>query len=231
MDNRVTEISKARGALLGAAVGDALGQPLEGHRAPGPRDIDLALAPDRDLRWTDDTALTIALAESLVDVGDLDEDRLAAAFARAWSTEPWRGFGARAATLFQAVIEGGSWRELARAAHSWGNGAAMRVAPIAVFAAGDIEHTLDLARRSALVTHTHPLGVDGAVAQAFAVASALRLGAVGRPVRLPADAGAARSRRRDARWGDARRCRLPDRTRRRCPVVGAGRSRCRPAGR
>jgi len=179
VSDRVTQRSKARGALLGAAVGDALGQPLEGHRAPGPRDIELALAPDRDLRWTDDTALTIALAESLVDAGDLDEDRLAAAFARAWSAERWRGFGARAAALLQAVEEGGSWAELARETHSWGNGAAMRVAPIAVFAAGDIEHTLDLARRSALVTHTHPLGVDGAVAQAFAVASALRPDAAG----------------------------------------------------
>jgi poly(ADP-ribose) glycohydrolase ARH3 len=55
----------------------------------------------------------------------------------------------------------------------------MRVAPVALFATGDIARTLDLARRSALVTHTHQLAVDGAVAQAFAVASALRPGVAG----------------------------------------------------
>ena len=159
----------ARGAMLGAAVGDALGRPLEGHRAPSPADVDEALA-SRDLRWTDDTALTIALAESLVESGGLDEDRLAAAFARAWRAEPWRGYGMWTASLLQAVDEGGSWRRLARAKPSWGNGAAMRVAPAAIFAAGDVDRTIDLARRSALVTHTHPLAVDGAVVQALAVA-------------------------------------------------------------
>ena len=47
-------------------------------------------------------------------------------------------------------------------------------APAAVFAAGDTERTLDLARRSARVTHAHPLGVDGAALQAGVVAFALR---------------------------------------------------------
>jgi len=63
--------SMARGALLGAAVGDALGRVLKGHRAPFAGDVDAALSP-RDLRWTDDTELAIALAESLVMYGDLD---------------------------------------------------------------------------------------------------------------------------------------------------------------
>jgi len=174
-----SDADRARGALLGAAIGDALGQPLEGHRAPGQRDIEIAMSHERDLRWTDDTALTIAFAESLVEVGGLDEDQLALAFARTWRAEPWRGYGPRAAALFESVADGGSWHELARTTRSWGNGAAMRVAPAAVFAAGNITRTLDLARRSALVTHTHPLAVDGAVVQAFAVASALRPGAAG----------------------------------------------------
>ena len=185
MDQR----SKARGALLGAALGDALGSSLEG-RTPSPSDVEAALAVSSHsldgghgpsagptLYWTDDTAMTIAFAESLVAVGDLDEDHLARTFARHWRQEPWRGYGRGTRSLLREVHEGGSWRTLAPAQFdggSYGNGAAMRVAPAAVFAAGDTERTLDLARRSARVTHAHPLGVDGAALQAGVVAFALR---------------------------------------------------------
>lgn len=53
------------------------------------------------------------------------------------------------------------------------DGAAMRVAPVALWAGGDVALAADLARRSAVVTHTHPLAIDGAAVQAAAVAMAL----------------------------------------------------------
>ncbi len=120
--------------------------------------------------------MTIALAESMVAVGDLDENHLAATFAHHWHAEPWRGYGRGTAALLRAIHGGGSWRELAPAQFdggSHGNGAAMRVAPVAIRAAGDISLALDLARRSAQVTHAHPLGIDGAALQAGVVALAL----------------------------------------------------------
>jgi poly(ADP-ribose) glycohydrolase ARH3 len=128
------------------------------------------------LSYTDDTAMTIALAVSLVAVGDLDEDHLAETFARHWHAEPWRGYGRGTASLLRAIHGGGAWRELAPAQFdggSYGNGAAMRVAPVAVRTAGDVSLALELARRSARVTHAHPLGIDGAALQAGVVALAL----------------------------------------------------------
>jgi poly(ADP-ribose) glycohydrolase ARH3 len=57
---------------------------------------------------------------------------------------------------------------------SQGNGAAMRVAPLAVLYADDTAALAEAARESARVTHAHPLGVDAAVVQAAAIAAALR---------------------------------------------------------
>ena len=170
--------SKARGALLGSALGDALGAGFEGHWAPSLAEIDEAVEARLAISYTDDTAMTIAFAQSLLAVGDLDEDNLAATFAQRWRAEPWRGYGRGTRSLLRAISEGGSWRELAPAQFggtgSLGNGAAMRVAPAALFAVGEIERTLELARRSARVTHTHALGVDGATLQAGVVAFAFR---------------------------------------------------------
>ena len=57
---------------------------------------------------------------------------------------------------------------------SLGNGAAMRVAPVAVLYAGDQEALVDAARRSAHVTHAHPVAIDAAATQAAAIDAALR---------------------------------------------------------
>jgi poly(ADP-ribose) glycohydrolase ARH3 len=57
---------------------------------------------------------------------------------------------------------------------SLGNGAAMRIAPVGVRFWSDPERLIEQARRSATVTHAHPLGIDGAVAQAVAVGAAMR---------------------------------------------------------
>lgn len=48
---------------------------------------------------------------------------------------------------------------------SWGNGAAMRVAPVSLFCYNDYNSLLDLAKKQSLITHSHKLGVDGAVLQ------------------------------------------------------------------
>lgn len=74
----MTPIDRQRGALLGLAVGDALGAPVEfarpgtfepvtGYRGDGPH----GLAPGE---WTDDTSMALALADSIAEVGwDLDD--------------------------------------------------------------------------------------------------------------------------------------------------------------
>ena len=173
-----------RGALLGALVGDALGAPFEGHSGPVPAArIHAVMSDGQELRFTDDSAMTIAFAESLLECGDLDQDHLAATFAAHYVREPWRGYGGGTASLLQAIARGEHWSDLAPAqfdgSGSFGNGAAMRVAPAALHVDGDHANVVDLARRSAVVTHAHPSGIDGAIAQAVGVAVALASPATG----------------------------------------------------
>ncbi len=169
---------KYRGALVGTALGDGLGAPFEGHQGPvSPRQITLIELDHRELRHTDDTEMTLALAESLLYTGDLDQDHLAMTFARRWEREPERGYGPGTASLLRQISDGEPWREAAEAQFSgegsFGDGAAMRVAPVALWAGGDPGLAAEVARHSARVTHTHPLGVEGAAVQAAAVAMVL----------------------------------------------------------
>jgi poly(ADP-ribose) glycohydrolase ARH3 len=169
---------RARGALVGVAVGDALGAAFEGYPGPVPDQLlQSHLAATSPLRYTDDTALTIAVAESLLASRGLDEDHLAATLAASFAADPHRGYGAGAAALLSAVAVGEDWRELAPAqfggAGSFGNGAAMRSAPYALVANANPTRAAELARRGARTTHTHPIGVEGAAVLAAAVALAL----------------------------------------------------------
>lgn len=166
----------ARGSLLGVACGDALGAPFEGATTVAARDVRAWATSSRPLRWTDDTAMTLVLARHLVATGGVvDEEALAWAFAEEWRADPHRGYGSLPPAIFRAALTGGDWADVARSAFggrgSWGNGGAMRVAP-AAFAPTDLAGRVDLARRQAAVTHTHPLGQDGAALQCAAVAQA-----------------------------------------------------------
>ncbi|MFN2606294.1 MAG: ADP-ribosylglycohydrolase family protein [Acidimicrobiales bacterium] len=166
---------------MGAVVGDALGAPLEGHRGPVPPSRLTYLEDDEGsgspLRYTDDTAMTMALAGSLVGCAGLDQDHLARCFGAAFKIDPDRGYGAGTADLLARVAAGARWQEAVSdqfgGAGSLGNGAAMRVAPVALYSCGDLLRVGELARRSAAVTHAHPAAIEGAVAQAVAVALAL----------------------------------------------------------
>ncbi|WP_019852804.1 ADP-ribosylglycohydrolase family protein [Actinopolyspora mortivallis] len=170
---------RARGLLLGAALGDALGAPFEG-RSHVPEDLLDELEEDTgQLPYTDDTVLTLVLAEHLLERGpdgDLDEDTLATGFARAWEAEPGRGWGGAVRDVFGEILAGGHWQRAAArlfgGAGSFGNGGAMRVAPVALVAS-DSGEAAELGRRSARITHAHPDGFHGAAVQACAAWLAL----------------------------------------------------------
>jgi ADP-ribosylglycohydrolase len=105
------------GALVGAVVGDAFGAPFKGWRGSVPPDSLSRLEADgRLLRHTDDTAMTFALAESLLFCAGLDEDHLATTFAVAYERDPGRGYGAGTARLLARVAAGDDWRRAARVA-------------------------------------------------------------------------------------------------------------------
>ncbi len=169
--------SRFRGALLGVAVGDALGAPFEGS-APGRGSARAAAAAPGPWRYTDDTHMTIALAESLLECEGFDGAHMAARFAADYRAEPWRGYGPGPPQVFRLVEAGAPWQGAAQTlfggAGSFGNGGAMRVAPAALLAFPEPSRVAALAADTARVTHAHPYGVEGAVAQATAVAALLR---------------------------------------------------------
>lgn len=170
-------LDRGRGALLGTFTGDALGMPFEGTPpAAVPKRVEMVDARLGRGTYTDDTQMAIALAESLVDRGGVDVEHLGWAFLEAY--DPRRGYGVGTRAVLRLISAGVTATDAALRAFggrgSLGNGAAMRVAPVAVRFADDHEALLDSARRSARVTHAHPVGIDAAVAQAAAIGAALQ---------------------------------------------------------
>ncbi|MGI8306162.1 ADP-ribosylglycohydrolase family protein [Saccharopolyspora hattusasensis] len=171
----------ARGLFTGVGLGDAMGAPFEGKPSVSELTLREFEHSNHQLRYTDDTALTIAVAKHLLERARLgghllDEGELAAALACAWNREPWRGFATSAADLFGQLNSGVPWRDAAvsmfRGQGSFGNGAAMRCAPVAL-AAQSAHHAAELGRRAASVTHGHPDGQEGAAVQACSAYLAL----------------------------------------------------------
>jgi poly(ADP-ribose) glycohydrolase ARH3 len=165
------------GALLGTFVGDALGMPYEGlPPAAVPTRLEMVEARRGRGTYTDDTEMMIVLAECLLEHGSVDEERLARAFLE--RCDPSRGYGAGTlevlASWRQGVPVDAAARRLFGGEGSLGNGAAMRIAPVAVLFADSPGELHGQAERSARLTHAHPLAVDAAIIQAAAVAAALR---------------------------------------------------------
>ncbi len=173
-----TLTQKFRGALVGAAVGDALGARFEGAPSVTLPELERLERDPGPLRYTDDTHMTIGMAQSLVERKGFDGAHMAALFATRFMEEPWRGYGAGPPRVFAALRLGASWNEASRSlfsgSGSFGNGAAMRVAPSALLGFRDVAALVSLAERTAIITHAHPLGIEGAMVQACSVAFALR---------------------------------------------------------
>jgi ADP-ribosylglycohydrolase len=160
-------------SLAGLSVGDAFGEQFLWHIEDIPaRRVDVP-----EWRWTDDTEMALSIVSILTRYGTIDQNELARAFAARF--DPRRGYGA--AMLFELLPKlrnGDDWRAAARAlfdgSGSYGNGAAMRVAPLGAYFADDLGTVIDEARRSAEVTHAHHEGVAGAITVAVAAALAAR---------------------------------------------------------
>lgn len=170
--------SKFRGCLMGVAVGDALGAPFEGALAVTPEGWRRVAEGDGRLPFTDDTHMTFGVAESLLANLGFDGEHMAETFVRDFDAEPWRGYGPGPPQVFDRLRQGVAWNEAGRSLFggqgSFGNGAAMRVAPVGLFHMDDLDRVIDVARNTASITHAHELGMEGAGAQACAVALALR---------------------------------------------------------
>lgn len=137
--------------MFGAIAGDVIGSVYEHRRI---KTTDFPLFHEYS-RFTDDTVLTIAIAEAILHRRDY-----AAALKSLGRQYPDAGYGG-------AFLEWISAPE-SRPYNSWGNGAAMRVSPIG-FAFSTLETVLAEAQKSAEVSHNHPEGIKGAQATALAI--------------------------------------------------------------
>ena len=148
--------------MYGAILGDIIGSPYEFDR--GSKTKDFPLFSGRS-EFTDDTVMTIAVADAFLPVQPEMEDdtirqRVVAKMQKYGRMYPYAGYGGR-------------FRRWLRDRHpqpynSWGNGSAMRVSSVG-WLFGDLETVRRMARLSAEVTHNHPEGIKGAEAVASAI--------------------------------------------------------------
>ncbi|MFI0371465.1 ADP-ribosylglycohydrolase family protein [Actinomadura sp. 1N219] len=167
LDERAT---LAEGSLTGLSVGDAFGDQFF---LLANRDVSAETGvPPAPWPWSDDTEMACSVLDVLHQTGQIDQDALAAAFAA--RMDVGRGYGAGAYELLTEVQGGESWRAASRRLFggrgSYGNGAAMRVAPLGAFFSDDPARAAEQAVLSAEVTHAHPEGIAGAVAVGAAAA-------------------------------------------------------------
>ena len=171
----IMKLDHFQGCLLGLALGDALGAPFEG--GPLERLAWRLIGKTRhgQMRWTDDTQMSLDIAKSLIINSSIKPDDLARRFAQSyhWS----RGYGPGAARLLKKIAKGADWRQANRLIFptgSYGNGAAMRAPLIGLFYFSKPDLLNKAATDSAMITHAHPLGLEGAVIVAKATAAAVQ---------------------------------------------------------
>ncbi len=151
--------------MYGAILGDMIGAPYEFDRGNKSKDFPMF---SEDTAYTDDSVMTLAVAEALLDArekgveaDEAEVKRLLVRSMRLWGMKyPFAGYGGRFIRwLFNPKME---------AYGSYGNGSAMRVSPVGWLFA-DLEETRKVARWTAEVTHNHPEGIKGAESTAAAI--------------------------------------------------------------
>ena len=146
-----TEMHKRSNIILGAVIGDIIGSVYEWDNV---KTTDFPLY-SKESRFTDDTVLTIAVADSILNKKDFAQTIWD--YGRRYADS---GFGGR----FRKWLECHDLKPYG----SFGNGSAMRVSPVGM-AFNDIETVLKVAKQSAEITHNHPEGIKGAQAIAAAI--------------------------------------------------------------
>lgn len=147
---------------LGGIIGDVCGSIYEWHNAEKKEDIDLF---KKGVRVTDDSVLTCAVASWLlkaicVKSEEQKKDILIDELKKFAQAHPYAGYG--------STFRKWAMSEDREATNSFGNGAGMRVSACGFFA-DTLEEAMDLAKKSAEVTHNHPEGIKGAQAIASAI--------------------------------------------------------------
>lgn len=154
-----------RGVLLGVAVGDALGAPLEFQPASSPQALVREmigggwqqLAPGE---WTDDTQMTLCVVESLLVKRVFDPDDIARRFV-AWLQSHPKDIGLHTRRVLQDIADGMHWEAASLDAYhadpeNAPNGSLMRCAPLSLFFYRHPEYIAELSPVLSRITHAHP---------------------------------------------------------------------------
>jgi ADP-ribosyl-[dinitrogen reductase] hydrolase len=183
----LSRVDRVRGCLLGSAVGDALGAPLEGlssqqiksHYGRVKTYVDGVQAWKRKpYRWrmrglyTDDTQQALALCDVLLELGRIDQERLAdlylsLAAPKGTFSGAHRGLGRSFRHVLEA-LERGVPAHLSGQSGA-GIGAAMRIAPVPLYFGDDLGGLFDSAIAASLMTHRDIRSLSGAMAVAHAI--------------------------------------------------------------
>uniref|UniRef100_H3CU38 ADP-ribosylhydrolase ARH3 n=1 Tax=Tetraodon nigroviridis TaxID=99883 RepID=H3CU38_TETNG len=174
-------LSRFRGALVAAVLGDCVGGEFEGaEEVPMERvlqhlsSLDDETKGNGNLDYSDDTAMARCVVQSVLSRAGFDERDMARRFAKEYSESPDRGYGSgvihvlkklsssQLSDVFQPA------RDQFNGRGSFGNGGAMRAAPFAL-AFPKLTDVRRFARLGAMLTHSCSLGYNGAVLQALAV--------------------------------------------------------------
>lgn len=142
--------------ILGGIVGDVIGSTREWHNV---KTEDFELLPAGS-SFTDDTVMTLAVAEWLMTDPEHRESTLVDCMQRLGRKYPNAGYGG----MFRRWLNS----DFPEPYYSYGNGAAMRVSPVGLYAKS-MEEALELARITASVSHNHPEGIKGAQAIAASI--------------------------------------------------------------
>ncbi len=142
--------------MLGAIIGDIVGSTREWNNV---KTEDFELLPEGS-RFTDDTVMTLAVAKWLMEDPSHDADKLVGIMQDMGRRYPDAGYGG----MFHKWLNSDNPQPYG----SYGNGSAMRVSPVGMYAKS-LDEALELARITASVTHNHPEGIKGAQAIAAAI--------------------------------------------------------------
>ncbi|MFV0363721.1 MAG: ADP-ribosylglycohydrolase family protein [Suipraeoptans sp.] len=178
--NMDTRIKLAEKSLRGLSIGDAFGDSFFGDEdVAGNCIYNRTIPAYTKWEFTDDTVMAIAVTNNLKRFHHIDQDGLAAQFAKNYEKDPNRGYGASIHRLLRGLGEGKRWQDLSSEQFygegSMGNGAAMRVAPLGCFFYDDYDLLIQEAYKSAEVTHWNIEAKIGADAIAVAAALAINL--------------------------------------------------------
>lgn len=157
---------QVRGCIIGGAIGDALGGPFEGQSGP------LQFHEPASWSISDDSQLTLATCESIIESGKVSPEHIAQHFVAWYRTRRISGIGASTLKALRDLDAGVHWALAgAKGERAAGNGAAMRIAPLAFHLDPAITQQRQIIRDVCRITHHNEEAYAGALAILVAIRS------------------------------------------------------------